>query len=336
MKRKIIVAVAAITLITAGIADAGVSIVMNGSFENDGSIPNITTKSPRYWCDVDLLASRFGGWVNEDASTHGGYCLTLYSQMFETFTAGETATVSQSVYLEDVNQIIFDVTLGSIWGTDYWDPNRSAVVKIDGNTVWDSVVDLGPGAKGLYTDVAVDVNGAYKDPNLHVLSLSIKVNSGGNSNIQYWAQWDFVKFNTHCGGFGYMPEDFDRDCCVDINDLGAIAGQWLSAEPNERYDLFTDGVVNFQDYVYLAEYWKCTSRWENWQDSNFVEMEVPVSDMDNSGRVDYGDILIMGSNWLTTGDCLGADLNRDRKVDSKDFTILNSQWQEKSWLLVVE
>lgn len=324
----------AITLISAGFTNAGVSLIMNGSFENDGSIPNITTKSPRYWCDVVLPAGKFLGWVATDWSTHGDRSLTFYSG-FGTFSNGEKATASQEVFLTDVNQIIFDVKLVTSEGQPWPAGKRSAIVLIDGDIVWDSNT-LGPSGNGEYLNVAVDVNQAYRDANIHTLAVGMKSNVNETSYFyEYLARWDFAKFDTHCGGIGYMAEDFDHDCRVDINDLGTLAGQWLTAEPNEEYDLFADGVINFQDYAYFAEYWQCTSRWENWQDSNFVEMELPVSDMDNSGRVDYGDILIMVSNWLSTGDCISADLNRDHKVDSKDFTILNSQWLEKSWLFYV-
>ncbi|GAG73870.1 unnamed protein product, partial [marine sediment metagenome] len=169
-------------------------MVRNGSFENDGVINFITEEdSPRYWCDVNLPVDKFGGWVDGMYwSTHDGNSLTLYSEMSETFAAGDMATVSQQVYLTDVNEIIFDLNLSTIWGSEFWDPNRSAVLLIDGNIVWDSNNILGPDASGVYLNQIVDVNEIYRDANSHILSLGIRANISEYSIIQYWAQWDFV------------------------------------------------------------------------------------------------------------------------------------------------
>ncbi len=398
MKKATVTAAIMVMLLLAHWAQGGVSMVRNGSFENDGVINLITQEDPpQYWCDVNIPSDKFGGWVDGMYwSSHDGNSLTLYSEMSETFAAGDMATVSQQVYLTDVNEIIFDLNLSTIWGPELWDPSRSAVLLIDGNIVWDSNNILGPDASGVYFNQIVDVNEIYRDANSHILSLGIRANVSEDSFNQYWAQWDFVKFDTYCGGFGYMPEDLNRDCYVDMLDLGMLAEEWLAEEPAYNCDLLaddegivnlrdfaifalywrdnncrqanwcggsdfdrsgtvdsadlmifteywlepvvalsdlnTDGIINFKDVAIFANYWRSNSYWENWQNDNCYEMELPAGDIDDSGEVYYGDILMLADNWLSEGRCIRADINEDNIVNFLDFAIIADEWRLRSWL----
>ncbi|MBA7666402.1 hypothetical protein ES703_74482 [subsurface metagenome] len=403
MKKATVAAVIMVILLLAHWAQGGVSMVRNGSFENDGVIPDIAAKAPQYWCDVNLPVDKFGGKVDTVWSTYGDYSLTLYSEALGTFDANDMATVSQQVYLTDVNQILFDIKLSTNWATIPWDSSkRSAILLIDGNIVWDSNTSLGPNANGEYLNQTVDVNQIYKDANSHTLSLGIRTNiAEEDPYIYYLAQWDFVKFDTHCGGFGYLPEDLNRDCYVDILDLGMLAEEWLGEEPAYNCDLFgddegivnlrdfaifasywrddtcqqsnwcggsdfdrsrtidfadlrifaeywlepvvtllsdlnTDGAINFKDVAIFANGWLDNTDWENWQDDNCYEMELLAGDIDDSGEVYYGDILMLADNWLSEGRCIRADINEDNIVNFLDFAIIADEWLLKSWLYGLE
>ncbi|MHC4094828.1 MAG: hypothetical protein ACYSU3_02105 [Planctomycetota bacterium] len=222
----------------------------SASFEKDGIINDIAVKAPQRWCDVNLPTGQFGGWINTFWKTHVDYSLSLYSNFVE-FTAGDIATVSQQVYLTDVNQIIFDLRLGTIAGFT-WDPaKRSALILIDGDVVWDSS-DWTPNANGEYRNQMVDVNEIYKDETVHTLSLAMRSNvSEIEWFYQYLAQWDFIKFDTYCGGFGYLAEDLNHDCYVDELDLKLLTEQWLGEELNQEYDLFRDDedIISFPDFA---------------------------------------------------------------------------------------
>ncbi len=325
MKKATVTAAIMVMLLLAHWAQGGVSMVRNGSFENDGVINSITQEdTPQYWCDVNI-PDNFGGWVNGIYwSTHDGNSLTLYSEMFATFAAGDMATVSQQVYLTGVNEIIFDLNLSTIYGPELWDPNRSAVLLIDGNIVWDSNNILGPDANGVYLNQIVDVNEIYKDADSHILSLGIRANASEYSIVQYWAQWDFVKFDAHCGGFGYLPEDLNRDCYVDILDLKVLAEEWLAEEPAYNCDLLADdeSIVNLRDFAIFASYW---------QDDTCPQPDgCGGSDFDRSRTVDFADLMIFAEYWLEPVVTLLSDLSEDGVVNFKDFASLTNRWLDNT------
>jgi len=399
MNKATVTAAVMVMLLLAHWAQGGVSMIRNGSFENDGVINPITqANTPQYWCDVNI-PDRFGGKVNKDWWTHSyndgdGNSLTFYSRSNQDFTAGDMALVSQQVYLTDVNEIIFDIELSGTHSLFPWDSeNFSAVLQIDGNDVWDS--NQLPDGDAEYTIEVNDIN--INDTDLHTLSLVMRANKNETHYFQYQVRWDFVKFDTHCGGFGYLPEDLNRDCYVDILDLGMLAEQWLAEEPAYNCDLFEDdesivnlrdfaifalywrdnncrqsggcggsdfdrsgtvdsadlmifteywlepvvtllsdlskdGVVNFKDFASLTNRWLDNTDWENWQDDNCFEIELPAGDIDDSGEVYYGDILMLADNWLSEGRCIKADINEDNIVNFLDFAIIADEWLLKSWL----
>ena len=323
-------------------AVAKVSIVMNGSFEADDQTRDIIEDfPPRYWCDVNLPEGNFGGSVWEDWSSHGRYYLNIYSDEFGiSFKVGDIASVSQQVYLEDVNEIIFDLYLDTEWNED-WDPQlRSAVLLIDNEVVWESN-NVGTDVRGEYLDQLYTVEHKYKDANMHKLSLGIRVDVNELFPLTtYYAMWDFVKFNTHCGGFGYLQGDMSgpsdkRDCYVDNLDLAKVAQLWLQVEPNELYDLYPDdnSIINFPDYSVFAQYWMLDSDWWNWPSDNCYQVPALVEDLNNDGIVNLRDFAELAGGWRKTNvKCDRADIVRDETVDETDLSVMFDKWLQKSWM----
>jgi hypothetical protein len=157
---------------------------------------------------------------------------------------------------------------------------------------------------------------------------------------QYNVRWDFVKFDTHCGGFGYLPEDLNHDCYVDINDLGALAEQWLETEPNynDRYDLFIDdsNTINFYDYAVLAAGWLDNSDWRNWGKDNCYEAGLLESDLNDDGIANFEDFAILANDWMKTGSCMKGNIDRTGSVDYKDVAIMADEWLMTSWMYGLE
>jgi hypothetical protein len=322
-KTKFVAGIMAVLLL-ANCARAGVSVIMNGSFEENAPIDDISQEAPADWSDVNVPTAKFGGYVGEDWQTDGGYSLTLYSKWLAKCDAGDKAIVSQQVYLTDamvdVNQIIFDIKLSASYGD--WDANkRSALVLMDGEVIWNSDI-LGPSdyGDGVYQDVVIggiDIN----DANSHVLSLAIcsDVNETSSPYIDYRAQWDFVRFDAHCEGAGYLRADITgpdgrRDCYVDEFDLALLAQKWLEEDPAYRYDLFEDddNIVNFRDFAVLAASWI--------SDSFGQENQLLSSDLNYDGIVNLLDFAVLAENYSK------------ELADYEDVYKMSEQWLQKDWL----
>jgi len=337
MKRVIVFAAFAVLVFFAGRAQAQVSVVMNGSFENDGVVSDVSAGLPERWEMVDVAEGQFAGWIDEDWSTHGRYSMTLYSRPTGMFEAGDVCRVSQQVYLQDVEEIIFDIRLDTDWSGIAWsNEKRSAQVLLDGQVLWDSVL-LGPDADGEYSVVVdgIDVN----DANEHTLSLAMRANvSEAKPYVAYIAQWDFVKFDTHCGGFGYLPQDLSRDCYVDMTDLKLLAARWLSTSADYPYDLAPDveGCVNLADFTVFSDRWLANTDWKNYGSAGNYEMKLLEMDLNDDGVVDAGELAKVANDWLSEGAELGGDLDGDGTVDFRDFAAVAGQWQMHSWLYGLE
>jgi hypothetical protein len=342
VKRTISVAAVFIMIMAAGQLQAAVSIVGNGSFEDDGRIDNIATESPRRWCDVNLPTG-FYGWVKNDWASHGyeegdGNSLT-FRWYDNKANANYTATVSQQVYLGDVTEIIFDIRLDTDWWPDIsWDENKcSAMVLLDGNSIWDSsVLEPNETVCVFQNNRINDIN--INDENLHTLTLAMEVNITGGTPwyIYYCARFDFVKFDTHCGGLGYLPEDLNCDCYVDMNDLGLFLTQWLTEQPDYKYDFFEDesDIIDMYDFGVFAEGWHTCSDWQKWGTDSCYEAELLSADISDDGIVDFGDLQRIGAQWLWEGTpgTVTEDIFKDGIVDLADFAVLAKQWQMKSWM----
>jgi len=325
--------------LSAPLANARFSIIKNGSFESDGTIDPITQQDkPAYWCDVNVPEEEFGAYVNGDWATHphaDGNSLTFYSIYNVTLDEGDTAFVSQPVFIEQVARyIVFDLELtgtSSPWNH----AKRSAVILIDGQVVYDSN-QCAPDGSGQCLDQYADIND-FTDDQMHTLTLALRSNVTETfpSYNEYRARWDFVKFDLHCGGFGYLPEDVNRDCYVDIYDLELLADEWLT-QADPQFDLFQDpcGVIDSRDFAVLANAWMHTSDALGWhfEEVNEPQLVLLNADLDDDGIVHYGDILVLAQDYLTYGDCIVADLNNDQSVDLLDFALLAQQWRQKGSL----
>jgi len=318
---------AIILLLLDGFSMASVSVVKNGSFENDGPMSYIAPdQRPEYWCDVSYDDFKFGAYVWDDWASHGNYSLTMYNFRGGTFQPNDAVTVSQSVYLASAGQIILDITLFTLYG-DPWDTNAvTARVLIDDFEVWNS--DGLQFTAGQFTgEIVIDVNQMFKDENAHVLSLQLRPDVSNLNLIQYFSQWDFIRFSTACGGAGFLPADFTRDCVVDIYDLKIFAVGWLDPDGP---DLTGDAAVDFADFAVLADSWMVDNSGPEgdpcYLDPDFVFLD---ADLNDDGIVDYGDIFVFSNGWLNNGGpCVRADLNRDGIIDLADFAILAEYWQQ--------
>jgi len=241
---------------------ADVCEIVNGSFEDDGPIDDITAQEPNGW-DANVPSGKFIARIDGSWSSGGSFSLFVASNWFTTFAAGDMATVSQQVYLTDVNAITFDLRLDTYSGIA-WDPNvATAVMLIDGDVVWEpniSTSDL----RGVYRDRVYAVEDKYKDEDLHTLSVGvrIKIDAPGGFFEFYRVWWDSIGCTLFCNGGGLLAGDFNHDCYVDIDDLKLGAAAWLNEVPSyERYNLFRaddlagSGTMNFFDLAVFADNW---------------------------------------------------------------------------------
>ncbi len=303
---------------------ASESVIVNGSFEDDGYISDITNQEPNGWTEVNLPAGQFLGWVFYDWVTDGGWNLTFCSDWHKNFEVNDIATIGQWVNMADVNDIVFDLKLFGYDDRGYnyvpWDPNkRTVVILIDGNSVpiWNSD-DSGPDANDEYYGETVNISGLYDDGGLHKLSLGIKVDVNepiADSNTIYYTFWDAVGFDLHCGGNGFLAGDFSRDCYVDMNDLGMLVAVWSNeVDPNDKYNLSRAdeiepyGIINFADFAIFTQGW----------DANMVELkafaEVWLDEVEQGygynlyrgddvhpvGMINFLDFAVFAGNWMVS------------------------------------
>jgi hypothetical protein len=317
MQKQVFVKAVIIMLALASCIRADVSVIVNGGFEDDESIDDIIVQEPNGW-DVNLPVDefgipKFGGYVLSDWVQEGNYNLTLFSNEGETFD-GNTAMVSQQVNLRDINQIFFDIRLDtySASSSEPWDPNKcAAVVLIDDEVVWESN-DVGPDVRDEYLHETVDVSGKYGDRGLHKLSIGMRVSEGETPDFFYFTDWDSIRFDLHCGDFGFLDGDFTRDCYVDANDLRLLAQVWLQeVDPYDKCNLFSDddlelyGVINFHDFAVYSETWDGnTADLKNFVDVWLGEVEpnniynlFSADDLEPNGVINFFDFAVFTEDW---------------------------------------
>ncbi|MFC1739044.1 hypothetical protein ACFL1G_08355 [Planctomycetota bacterium] len=320
MMKKVVLTIAVmIMLLLGGYARADFSWIANGSFEYDGGIENIKNEMPFGWYDVDI-PSDFSGAVSSSWASDGNYNLTFLSDMLGEFEPDDIATISQYVYLSDVNEIIFDIKLETNPSFDSWDPTkRSAVIKIDDDIVWNSS-SLGTGdLSGEYFDLVVDVSemAKYKDGQRHLLSLGLRSNTSESwPFIEYSAKWDYLRFNTHCQGYGYLEGDFDHDCFVDVNDLKLFVDHWLDdVEDFNDFDLYYDNKVAFSDYAIFAN---------NWMSNSYGQDAILEYDLNLDGIVNFADFAIKAQQWQAEG------------IDFDELEAFVDKWLTTNWMYGLE
>jgi hypothetical protein len=258
MKSALQFVLAAILLVAVGPVGVALCEIVNGSFEDDGSISDIAQSNPTGW-SADVSTDKFAGRVSTDWPTDGLYSLRFYS-LYARFEAGDAAAVSQNVDLSNVDGIIFDVKVDS--DRSAWDPNVcSAVVMIDGDVVWTSDAAV-PNDQGELIDQLCPVESKYRTAGPHELSLGLRVNQTGWLWERYYTDWDFVELAMLCGGGGLLPGDFNGDCFVDVNDLMTMGIMWLAEVPADSpYNLSAidddgpDATVNGFDFAVFGGHW---------------------------------------------------------------------------------
>ena len=266
MRHIIMVSLIASVISCCVIAQETACEIINGSFEGDGSIADITKREPNGW-EPNVPSGKFTGSIDASWSTDGNFNLFLSSQWFTAFDANDTAMVSQDVFLDDVNEITFDLKLDTYSGSG-WDPNiATAVVMIDDEIVWEPNI-ASPDIRGEYIGQSYAVEDKYRDENPHKLSLGLRINIDTQSGFFefYRVRWDSINCIVYCDGGGLLAGDFNRDCLVDAGDLQQAAGVWLlEVESGNKYNLYRDddlediGTVNFYDLAILADNWLLTS-----------------------------------------------------------------------------
>jgi hypothetical protein len=308
-RSQIVAGVVMVMLLAANYIQAEVCRIVNGSFEYDGLIDDITKKEPNGW-DVNMATDKFSGYIHRDWTTTGNYNLT-FSSNWTTFAAGDMATVSQEVDLTEVNEVIFDIKLETDWLA--WDPSKcTAVVMIDDDVVWDST-HLEPNEAG-DPNQTYAVENKYRDGNLHKLSLGMRINTTGKIYQSYITHWDSIKCTLYCGGGGLLPADFDRNCYVDANDLKLIAELWLETiEPNDKCNLFHgddsagSGFINFPDFANFADLWDNSvsrlgtfaNKWLQTVDTNDPDNLSHLDDvLDPKGIINFFDLAEFTNTWL--------------------------------------
>jgi hypothetical protein len=261
-------------LFAAGWANAEVCEIVNGSFEDDGTIDDITAREPNGW-DVNVPSGKFMGKTEAVWSTDGRFSLFISSQWFTAFTAGEAAIVSQEVFLDDVNEITFDLKLDTYTSLG-WDPNNAtAVVMIDDEVVWEPN-NASKDIRGEYIGQGYAVEDKYRDGNPHKLSLGLRINidtaAGFSEFYRVW--WDSINCMIYCDGGGLLAGDFNRDCFVDVKDLALAADEWLQeVDSGDVYNLYRDddlagyGTINYLDLAILFDNWLLSSFTEQQEDS---------------------------------------------------------------------
>ena len=308
-------------LMVVNMSQAGISSIKNGSFEIDGLISPVTMEDkPLFWSDVNTAGGKFGMSVDDQWATHGygdGYSLMLYTKSGQEYVEGDTANISQVVYIgDDVNEVIFDI---EVYGTMSFEPwsheTVRALILIDGNSVWDSNDHIADEEGEYFNQVCVVPDG-YKDGKRHEFSLALHVKVSDTFFGEYIVRWDFVKFDAHCGGFGYLPEDLNLDCFVNFKDFALLAGRWMDESVN--YDLYEDGWVDKYDLMVFAEGWLDCSWWENWQEAGWSGVVMPASDLNFDGIVNFKDFAIIASEW-------GGS-------NYEDVLGLAEEWLEESWV----
>ena len=258
-------------MFAAGWTNANTCEIVNGSFEDDGRIDDITAQEPNGW-DPNIPLGKFTGSTDASWSTDGNFSLFLSSLWYKAFDVNDAAIVSQDVFLDDVNEITFDLKMDTYAGLA-WDPNiATAIVMIDDEIVWEPN-SVSSDIRGEYIGQSYAIQDKFRDGNPHRLSIGLRININTQSGFSefYRVRWDSIDSVIYCDGGGLLAGDFNRDCLVDSNDLQQVADRWLlEVESGDKLNLFRVddlegiGIINFYDLAILAN---------NWLLSSFIEQQ---------------------------------------------------------------
>ena len=65
-------------------------------------------------------------------------------------------------------------------------------------------------------------------------------------------------------------------------------------------------------------------------------MERLEFDLDLSGEIDLGDVMMLSEYWLSDGRCAGIELSGNDVVNFEDFAALVNQWGLRDWFYYVQ
>ena len=82
-------------LFAAGWANAEVCEIIDGSFEDDGTIDDITTREPDGW-EPNVPSGKFTASIDASWSTNGRFSLFLASIWFKAFGANDSAILADN------------------------------------------------------------------------------------------------------------------------------------------------------------------------------------------------------------------------------------------------
>ena len=266
-RNLILIGVVMAFLLAANSTKAGTCVIVNGSFEADGSIDNIAQQDPNGWIAEIPPDGSFTAKTDASWATDGRFSLNISSQWFKAFTAGDMAKVSQQISLTDIDEINLDVRFNTYTGAD-WDPDIATVfVMIDDEIVWEPNY-AAPNLSDEYLAQSYAVENKYRDGNLHMLSFGLMINvDSPNGFFEFYrVWWDNIDCGLFCNGGGILPGDFNRDCYVNISDMKLMADLWLTELPaSDWFNLVSDddvdaiGFVNFLDFSAFADNWLYSS-----------------------------------------------------------------------------
>lgn len=314
--------------------------LVNGSFEDDKRIIDISTREPNGW-DVNVPVLQFGGLVdNLFGVTDGNWSLTLYSKYYKTFEVNDIAFVWQLVDLSDVNQIFFDVHLDTYGGV--WNPaKRSAVVMIDEQVMWESP-KTGSDIRGQYLNQVINLN--YSQSGLHRFAIGIRADVKETAAIEYYTDWDNITVVVGEPNLPFEPEFvivskrrvgrtiFDYDCKVSLENLSPFTVRVTQFEIQSVPTNMTVIDSYVSDFEQIgAEETKtsadtCTFRVDRselidaaqikWRVSyeivntcqtmhqasiSMLKFELNLGDFNIDGQVDNADLVSLAEKWLWTG-----------------------------------
>lgn len=288
--------------------------ILNGSFEDDGIIFDISISEPSGW-GVDASPGKFSGYVYSDWATDGFYSLAVHSRRRVHYYAGDTAAVRQLVDLSNVKEILFDLKLETASGP--WDPHVCSIaVLINDDIVWESS-GAASDMRGEYLEQKYAVESRYRAQGLCTLSLGMrmKVDAYYWLDRMYTAHWDNIRCATFCYGEGLSAADINKDCRVDFNDLKLLGDSWLASDVdvNDACNLSHDGdsltryaTINFLDFAVLGKIWdgnmmvleSLSEYWLCIVDPDYAYNLYAGDDVRPSGEINFYDFAVFAKSWL--------------------------------------
>jgi hypothetical protein len=299
-----------------------------------------------FWCDVNAPEDKFIAEIDTVWASHpangSGSCLQFLTPALADLVQGDRATVSQDVFFEaDINSLSFDLWLIANPSSADWDVNeRTALVLVDGVEIWNSDgLTFDENGEFLGT-VEIDSNSfaQFLDNSEHTLTLALESDVTDNfPTVVYTASWDFVKFDKYCGGLGFLDGDLNQDCTVNLADISVFGLSWMNEPAGIREDLYEDGIVDEMDLELFAEDWLYNTYWTKWGQDRTYQMEKLELDLDNSGQIDIGEVMVLSEYWLADGKCAGIELSGSNEVvNFVDFAELLNYWGMRDWLYYVQ